>query len=400
MDLIRAARNRLNALESRNIDGYPRYSDAEMVRRFAAVRKVMAAESLESVLVIGAGLIDSAVQYYSNWPSRRESVVMIWPAREPEMIVRLWNHLPNARDLSYIEDIEYGGDTHRELLDKVSARLAAGVTAPRRVGVIGNLTLRDARVIEQQIDADLIDLSAFYLKERLTKSDEELEYVRVASGMGDMAVEALRSEIRPGLTEMDLKAIVQGSFNGTRAEPIINFFLTTDMEHPDRCVPRQLPIDRPLRAGDVVATEISAWYWGYSGQILRTFFVESEPTETYQRLLTVAVDAYRRLEAACRAGVTVGELLDIADLIEEAGYSIWDDLIHGYGGGGYLSPVLRTNQTGGADRSRDFRLPSSAVMIVQPNVITRDGRAGVQVGNGIVLGDGPPEVLQAAPLTF
>ena len=398
MEDVQSATARLRSAESRMVDGYPRYSQREMSRRYQALRERMDAEDLGVVVVIGAGVIDSPVQYYSNWPSRRPSVVLVWPDREPEMIVRLWNHLPNARDISTIEDIEYGGHTHADLLEKLAARLASGVAAPRRVGVIGNLPVWDADELHRQVDVELVNLSPFYLDARFRKSEEELEYVRVASAMGDLAVAALKAEARPGLSETDLKAVVQNSFNSTRGEPIINFFLVASMDDPDRCVPRQLPTNRVLRPGDVVATEISAWYWGYSGQILRTLFIDSEPTDTYAKLLETAQQAYERLVAACRADVTVGELLDVADLIDAAGLSIWDDLLHGYGGGGYLSPVLRTNQTGGADRPRSFQLQADAVVIVQPNVITPDSTAGVQLGNGIVIREGSPEVLQAAPL--
>ena len=59
-------------------------------------------------------------------------------------------------------------------------------------------------------------------------------------------------------------------------------------------------------------------------------------------------------------------------------FSIIYDIVHGFGGG-YWPPVLGT-------RSRpsvlipDIRLEANMVIVVQPNVITRDEKAGVQLG--------------------
>ena len=46
--------------------------------------------------------------------------------------------------------------------------------------------------------------------------------------------------------------------------------------------------------GDVVFTEVSAQFWEYPGQILRTFTVEAEPTPLYR-------DLHAAAEAACDA---------------------------------------------------------------------------------------------------
>ena len=53
------------------------------------------------------------------------------------------------------------------------------------------------------------------------------------------------------------------------------------MEAPEFCVPHQYHPDRTLRAGDVFVTEISTTFWGYAGQILRTFTIASDPTPRY-----------------------------------------------------------------------------------------------------------------------
>ena len=82
--------------------------------------------------------------------------------------------------------------------------------------------------------------------------------------------------------------------------------------------------------------------------------------------------------AVLKPGTRPEEIIEASTVIEDAGFSIWDDLVHGFGGG-YLPPVL------GA-KSRDiFPTPNMVLeegmyLVVQPNVITPDNKAGVQTG--------------------
>ena len=90
--------------------------------------------------------------------------------------------------------------------------------------------------------------------------------------------------------------------------------------------------------------------------------------------------------------------MDATGLIEDAGFSIYDDIVHGFGGG-YWPPVLGT-------RSRpsgpipDIRLEANMVIVVQPNVITRDEKAGVQLGEMVRITKTGFERLHAAPWGF
>ena len=78
-------------------------------------------------------------------------------------------------------------------------------------------------------------------------------------------------------------------------------------------------------------------------------------------------------------------------MIEDAGFTIRDDLVHGFVGG-YLPPVL------GRSRRRpvpDFTFEAGMTVVVQPNVVTPDERAGVQVGELLLVTDDGAERLHA-----
>jgi Xaa-Pro dipeptidase len=79
-------------------------------------------------------------------------------------------------------------------------------------------------------------------------------------------------------------------------------------------------------------------------------------------------------------------------IIEDAGFSICDDLVHGFVGG-YLPPVLHDSSPAGD--AAEFVLQAGMTVVVQPNVITPDGSAGVQTGELLLVTDGGAERLHA-----
>jgi hypothetical protein len=85
-------------------------------------------------------------------------------------------------------------------------------------------------------------------------------------------------------------------------------------------------------------------------------------------------------------------------VIEDAGFTIIDDLLHGYGGG-YLPPILgSTNRAAGPIPEEPFR--AGQTVVIQPNVVTQDHKAGVQTGQLVVITKDGIENLQAFPRGF
>jgi Xaa-Pro aminopeptidase len=144
--------------------------------------------------------------------------------------------------------------------------------------------------------------------------------------------------------------------------------------------------------------EISGQFWDYPGQVLRSFTIGAEPTPLYRDLYATAEAALAAILSVIKEGTPARALVEGSDLIEKAGFTTHDDLVHGFVGG-YLAPVL-----GSASRPAgpvpDFTLQSGMTLVVQPNVVTRDGHAGVQVGELVAVTDTGYERLHAAPREF
>ncbi|MDE3102747.1 MAG: aminopeptidase P family protein [Chloroflexota bacterium] len=372
---------------------YPTFSHTEMARRSAAVRAAMARDDLSCLVLYGRGR-DHDVQYLTDWPGTRESYVVFPLEGDPTLLVQLFNHLPNARRTATVEDVRWGGV---DSVASVAAALRERGVASGRVGLVGAVPWQHhARLVRSLPAVEWVDATCILRDVRLIKSTEELERVRIAARFTDLAMAALEREVRPGLREDQLAAIVEGAYAREGGTHGIHFMATTPMRAPEIGVPAQIPSRRLIQAGDVLITEISADHWGYSGQIHRAYAIGEPPTEPYQRMHDAAVECYERVVAVLRDGATAADVVDAAAVVHERGYTLYDDLCHGMS---QLAPILRTRPTAhGA--IPDFTFRSDMVVVVQPNVVTADARMGMQVGETVRVTRSGVERLHAYPMRF
>src|SRR5437879_13530975 len=102
------------------------------------------------------------------------------------------------------------------------------------------------------------------------------------------------------------------------------------MANAEYCVPPQFASGRKVRPGDMITTEITAQFFDYPGQILRTFTVAAEPTPLFRKLYDTAEAASDAVTGVIRHGTRMQELIDAARVIEDAGCTVSDDLMHGF----------------------------------------------------------------------
>ena len=371
--------------------GYPRFSAAEMSRRRAALAAEMDAAGVEHVVVYGADRAGAGVQWLTQWPVTREAAVLWSPRREGAvLLVQFANHLDNARVIADEVEVRWGGTS---TFDTLAALVERRLPAAARLGVIGPLPAAGARRLASA-GADLVFLDGAFQRLRLVKSDEELAWVRRGAALTDAAVRAVADGAGVGTSEAQLGALAESAYLGEGATNQIHYFATTSMASPDTRVPAQWPSDRRLAEGDVVTCEVSASWWGYAGQVLRTFTVAAEPSPLYRRLHDVAVAAYEAVASRIAPGVSGADLAEAARVVEAAGFATCDDVVHGYVGG-YLPPVVPG--TGREAAHGSFVLRAGMTVVVQPNVVTTDGRAGVQTGELLLVTEGGHERLHAFP---
>lgn len=368
---------------------YPAFSDAEMTRRDGLIEDMMGRLELDAVLIAEWMRAGTATGWTTGWPVTAEAVTVIRPGERRRLYVQHFNHLPLARKLARNCDVAWGG----------KAAIAEGAGAlkgdnVKRLGIIGRLLPAQHAALAE--DFEIVDANRDYARLRLVKSDEEIRWLRLAAALTDLGIAGLADNARPGMNERALGAAVEAPFLPFGATSFLHYFLTTPMAASDGGVPRQYPSTRELAKGDALATEISADFWGYTGQVLRTFFIGEEPSPLYRELHEVADAALDAVLSCVRPGAHASDLIDASGLIEEAGFTIIDDLVHGYGGG-YLPPVLGAKSRPAAPAVPDVTLEAGMALVVQPNVVTKDWNAGVQTGHLILVTEDGHEPLQHFP---
>src|ERR1700691_3539993 len=75
---------------------YPRFSDAEMLRRRSAIGDLLKEAGLGHLVYCGANRFGSAVQWLTGWPVTAEAVGVLTPEKPDAMFVQHVNHVPLA----------------------------------------------------------------------------------------------------------------------------------------------------------------------------------------------------------------------------------------------------------------------------------------------------------------
>ncbi|HEX9035444.1 MAG TPA: M24 family metallopeptidase [Ktedonobacterales bacterium] len=376
-------------------DAAPGFSDNELARRRASVRGAMDKQGVAALLVYGSPGLDNEVSYLADYPVTREALLLFPASGQPMLLVEYFNHVSYARRVSRSCDVRWGGG---DLAATAAEALRARGLAGERLGFAGPLPARHYLALQRALPhAPLLDFGATMRRFRLIKSAEELAVIRWAARYTDLAVEALERHAHPGVSEHELIEAIESAYVGLGGQTGIHYLAATPMDRPSVCVPAQRPSGRRLTPGDALLFEISAQHRGYPGQLLRTFAIAADPTPAYQRMYDLAVVVFDAIAATLRAGATSEEVVDVAERIHAAGYTICDDLLHGLGGG-YLPPILRTRQTGAS--GQPFVFAANMTVVIQPNITTPDERSGVQLGELVRVTPDGIERLHHYPMRF
>jgi Xaa-Pro dipeptidase len=372
---------------------YPRFSEPEMARRREAVEVLLAQADCDHLVFCGANRFGSIVQWLTQWPVTAEAVGVLTPRERDALFVQYVNHAPQARILAHRADVAWGGESSVAAASKVLERRGA---RQDRVATIGPLSAEQHAALSTKF-GKLKSLNRDYIRLRQVKSAEELDWMRIGAHFSDLGMAALRDGLKPGLNERELGDLVERAYVSHGATNVIHYIGLTSMDAPDLGVPRQFPRMRRAQEGDVVVAEITAAFWEHPGQVLRSFTL-GEPNKLYRELHAAADAAFDAIAAVLKARAVPSHVIEASGVIEEAGFTIIDDLLHGYGGG-YLPPILGCkSRPAGPVPQEPFR--AGQTVVIQPNVVTRDGKAGVQTGEMVLITETGIERLHALPRGF
>lgn len=375
---------------------YPRFSPAEMARRRLAIAGMLAEAKCDHLVFLGANRFGSIVNWLTQWPVTQEAVGVHSPGNRDAMFIHYYNHLPLARRLAAEADVQWGGAS---AIGNAIAELERRGAGRDRVAVIGPVSAEQQAALGTAFGR-ITSLNRQFVTLRRVKSAEELDWLRIGAWLSDLGMAALRDNARPGMSERQLWDVVERGYVAHGGGHGIHYLGMTSMQDPQIAVPTQWASNRKLAKGDCVTAEITATFWDYGGQVLRSFAVGEAPTQLYRDLHDTADAAFDAMAAVIRHGSKPADVIAASAIIEERGFTTIDDIVHGYGGG-YLSPILSSkSRTDGAHPVPEEPFETDIVLVIQPNVVTPDKRAGVQTGEMVRVTETGIERMHGLPRGF
>lgn len=356
---------------------------------------MMKQQNVDFVLVYGNSAGTANINYLTQYLPRSPAWLIIPNEGESSLYVHFFNHLDNIRACSIINDVRWlGGKPVSTLVQHVQQMNPR----PHRMGVIGlasSIPYGQFKEILDKTNLEVVDLSKDFLNHRIVKTNEEIEWHRKGAELTDLTFMALEKDLRPGLNEYEATTLIQQAYLPQGGFPGIHFVSATSMHEPDRQVPWQFPSARILEKGFVLNTEITATYWGYGSQAHRPFAVGEEPTALYKKLYEAAFEAYSKIAKTLRPGNTTKDIMEASDVIEEAGFTTCDSLVHGVA---VTPPEMGTRNS--VYPLPEMTLKENMVITIQPNPTTKDQKAGVQVGSTLIVRPNGGEDIHNYPFKF
>ena len=223
---------------------------------------------------------------------------MFTPGERDVLLVNFYNHIPNAERIATEADVRWAGPkpmaTAIEELDARGARGEPGGRdrAARLQALRGARRVRVAGPARRRLHA----AAAAQVRRGARLAPDRLRVHRRAP--------CARSTSRPAAAPTSASSETSPSARtwAAAARPT-----STTSACPS---PPSGPRRARSSAGDVLSCEISASYWDYTGQLLRTFTVADDPPPLYRELHDVADAAFDALFERVRPGATAAELVE------------------------------------------------------------------------------------------
>lgn len=243
----------------------------------------------------------------------------------------------------------------------------------------------------------------------IVKTDKDREGMRAASRVVKAALDAAEAFIRPGVTTLDIDAVVEETIRGLGAIPSEKGFQgypNASCVSVNDVVVHGIPSLQVVKSGDIVSVDITALLNGYQGDAARTFAV-GDVAEADIKLIKAAEAAFFAGMEYAKAGNRVGDISSAIQLYSEInGYGVVRALTgHGIGHKMHEPPEVPNfgkKHTGPA-------LKSGLCIAVEPMITrgdwrvycardkwtikTSDGSNAAHYENTVIITDGAPEIL-------
>lgn len=252
----------------------------------------------------------------------------------------------------------------------------------------GYLTVSELASFREGLNAELVEAGEKINSFRAVKEEWELERMREAQRITDVAFFEVIQRIRPGMTEKQLQAeliycLYKNGGEGLSFDPIV-------VSGPNTSLPHGVAGDRVICAGDFVTLDFGVIYAGYCSDMTRTVavgFATDEMRKVYDTVLAAQAAGI----AATKAGVTGAQIDGAArQVITDAGYGQYFG--HGYG----HSLGMECHEWPNCSPSGNVPMEANMITSAEPGIYL-PGKFGVRIEDVVIFTEDGCENITGSP---
>ena len=315
-------------------DRFPKIPDEEFSQRMFNFKEKMAKEGIDLVLVFSNLLDPSAVRYFSDVSPINESAAMVIPLEGEPILCsgqacHEWSKhkskikdiriMPEVGEVSGVEyDIE-GQLDFQDLFEELKSRYRV-----KKIGIIGDLIFpyeiyKKLEKVFPGIEKVSAEMLMYEL--RMRKSENEIACIKKASEIISESFAYAVNRIKPGVTELDIQADIEGQMLRLGAEAYCNSFspmIPSGPQHSNLCMNRNTL--RKVKEGEIIDLQAGALYEGYNGTTCTPVVLGKIPGEI-KKAVNVAHDSMQIVVENLKPGAVSPDLYKVyGDFLERKGY--------------------------------------------------------------------------------
>ena len=203
-----------------------------------------------------------------------------------------------------LKNSEIAVKKYAEPIEKLLSGYSQVAVPLERIGYLDCKKLQDQGL-------NIVDSSPAFTQAMSVKEDYEIENIKKACEITDKAFVQLLGEIKEGMTENEIAALLEflmrkGGASGASFDMIVGFGENSSVPHHETG-------KRKLQFGDIILIDFGCKFEGYCSDCTRTFlFGDDKKHEEFKKAYTHVLDAHMLVKEKVKSGMTGSEADAIA----------------------------------------------------------------------------------------
>ena len=349
------------------------FSMGEYERRVEGLRRAMAGQGLDYLLVYSNPACAGPVRYVGNFDTFLGNSIVVLPLEGDLTLatdsVMHSEPMHSCIWMTWIRDVRPGHHpgtvrTAENIADFVVDVLRENRLQAASGGLVSARWLPHdimGRVAQLLPEGNLVPADALFEGVRGIKSQVELVALRKSAKYASIGLDTVFENVAPGMTEKELSAEAVHAMLRAGADATM-FALTSG---PRSGLKHAEPTDRPIEQGDMLFIDVCAPHRGYMSDVARTG-VLGKANRQQKEMLETALEMRDRVVEAVKPGARICDLQQIAEGIAKrrglADYYYPTGFGHGIGTSVVESPILFPDSEAQLEENMVFSLEPMIVI--------------------------------------